>query len=377
MTTARQLAIQNENRQIDESAGRAAAAAKPRTALEILAARLDVTPSSLQETLVNTVFKGCSKAEFVALVVVSNTYELNPLLREIYAFPKKGGGIQAIVGYDGWIKIANRHEQFDGFESLHTEDENGNLKAIEGVLYRKDRAHPTKKLVYLKEFKRNTDPWNNSPRHMLDVRCFCQTVRLGFGVSLGVEGVDDIDGGDIVSTPTPTLPTQQTLAEELDDEIPALRQEEVVDEGTGEVIETDDSGMSQVDEETARALDAAQTAQGIDGPLDEDAAFEEVDEDPLPYPEADFRGDNPPEGAVRNQTWFRPVDGKLRHAHDTQNGIKWYLKPQADPVEEAQPEVAQQTDSAAEEEKPGWFDWGERHQGRHRKRSEQDISRQG
>ena len=151
--SARSQAIANENRAIDESQSRAIAArqaeSRPRTALEKLAQRLDVTPQALTNTLKQTAFKGCSDAEFVALVIVANTYELNPLLREIYAFPKKGGGIQAIVGYDGWIKIANSHPQFDGIEFDHIEDGNGNLKAVEGVLFRKDRSHPTKKMVYL------------------------------------------------------------------------------------------------------------------------------------------------------------------------------------------------------------------------------------
>lgn len=268
---ARSLAIANETRQIEESAERAAAAARPRTALEALAFRLNVSPGVLQKTLKNTVFKGCSDDEFVALVIVSNEYNLNPILREIYAMPKKGGGIQAIVGYDGWIKIANAHPQYDGIEFNHIEDNNGNVKAIEGVLYRKDRNHPTKKMVYLKEFKRNTDPWNNSPHHMLDVRCFCQTVRLGLGVALGIEGDENlmIDGGDIRPEPARSLPSRQSLGEELGDEIPSF------DEQTGEVIEADpNTGMTVVTEEMERELSqsevAEQTAADIDGPLEEE-----------------------------------------------------------------------------------------------------------
>lgn len=254
--SARSLAIANESRSIDASVARATEAAKPRTALEALAARLSVTPQALQNTLKNTAFKGCSDAEFVALVIVSNTYNLNPLLREIYAFPKKGGGIQAIVGYDGWIKIANNHPQFDGIEFIHHEDDKGNIKAVEGVLYRKDRAHPTKKMVYLSEFRRNTEPWNNSSRHMLDVRCFCHTVRLGLGITLGVEGDEnlDVDGGEIRSV---SLPGNQTLAEQLGDEIPKFDKADEVDRDTGEVLPRDPAtGFTEVDEETARALDA-------------------------------------------------------------------------------------------------------------------------
>lgn len=256
MTTARSRAIAAESREIDVSTQRAIAAreveqghVRKMSALESMALRLNVSTTSLQETLMQTAFKGCSKAEFVALVIVSNTYDLNPLLRQIYAFPKKGGGIQAIVGYDGWIKIANDHPQFDGIEFEHIEDSAGNLKAVEGILYRKDRGHPTKKLVYLKEFKRNTEPWNNSPHHMLDVRCFCQTVRLGLGIPLGIEGEDNIDAdvGSVRSQPV-ILPSRDE---------PAAEETETIDPETGEVLETDARGMTEVDEDTARALDEA------------------------------------------------------------------------------------------------------------------------
>jgi phage recombination protein Bet len=256
-------------------AAREAQRARPMTALESLAARLDVSPSSLQETLLQTVFKNCSKAEFVALVIVSNTYNLNPLLREIYAFPKKGGGIQAIVGYDGWIKIANSHPQYDGFESVHIEEQNGDLKAIEGVLHRKDRSHPTKKLVYLKEFKRNTEPWNTSPHHMLDVRCFCQTVRLALGIPLGVEGIDDLDAGVArMSTDATVLPSNGQFVEH------AGVAEEHHDPETGEVSPRDErTGMTEVDEETARELDAAQ-GYGDDADYGDEGDASDEDQQP-------------------------------------------------------------------------------------------------
>lgn len=255
---ARSQVLARQDAEIEASTQRAVAAreaqkARPMNALEAMAARLNVSAVSLKSTLVQTVFKGCSDAEFVAMVIVSNTYQLNPLLREIYAYPKKGGGIQAIVGYDGWIKIANSHPQYDGYESDHIEEENGNLKAVEGILYRKDRNHPTKKLVYLKEFKRNTDPWNNSPHHMLDVRCFCHTVRLALGIPLGVEGIDDLDAGLTIEQPA-VLPSIEQFAGQQ-----ASERKEAHDPHTGEVLPRNPrTGMTEVDEETARALDAGE-----------------------------------------------------------------------------------------------------------------------
>lgn len=256
---ARTQAIARENAAIDASQNRAIAARaaeqKPRNALEAMAARLQVSPAGLKDTLVKTVFSACkSEAEFIALTIVANAYDLNPLTKEIYAFPKKGGGIMPMISYDGWIKIMNSHPQTDGFEFNHTLNEKGDAIAVEGVFYRKDRSRPTKKMVYLKEFKRNTEPWNNSPNHMLDVRCLCHTVRLALGINAGVEGdadIDVIDGGTITAQ---SLPSRQSLAEELNDGIPAL---EEVDQETGEILDRDpNTGRTVEDEETARALDA-------------------------------------------------------------------------------------------------------------------------
>lgn len=364
MGTVRSTAVARENDSIDASQSRAIAAreeqSKPRNALEAMAANLQISPQGLKNTLVNTVFAKCENEEqFMALVVVANTYGLNPLLKEIYAFPAKGQGIVPMVSIDGWIRIMNEHPQFDGIDFDYHNDENGKTEAIESIIYRKDRTHPIKVIEYLEECERPTDPWKKSPRRMLRHRALMQGARIAFGFSgIAAEGDEDefINGGSIQGETVRVLPTRQSLAEELDDEIPALSQEEVVDEKTGEVIETDSRGMTQVDEETARALDAAQDEGGDaegDEPFEDVAA--DVVEEPLPYPEADFRGDNPPESAVRNQTWFRPIDGKLRYAHETEkHGIKWYLKPQVDA--QTEPAAAPAT-AAASDEEPAWMPW--------------------
>lgn len=258
---ARSQAVQRADAQMEESRLRAVAARdaqrpKPMTALESLAARLALDPQKLQDTLAKTAFSSCtSYEEFLVCVMVANEYELNPLTKEIYAFPKRGGGVVPMVAYDGWIKIMNRHPMFDGIEYEHIEDEKGEIKAVEGIVYRKDRTRPTKKMVYLDEFKMNTDPWKQKPRHMLDVRCTCQAVRLAFGITAGIEGVDDIDGGEVRQTTSLVMPSFA----------PALEQSasgQVIDQHnpqTGEVLPRDPrTGMTEVDEETARALDAGE-----------------------------------------------------------------------------------------------------------------------
>src|SRR4030095_7470239 len=94
------------------------------SALALMANKLSVDPNKLLDTLKATCFRvkvdgqyrAPTNEEMLALVVVANTYDLNPMLREIYAFPAKGGGIVPIVGVDGFIKMMQRHPEFDGIE---------------------------------------------------------------------------------------------------------------------------------------------------------------------------------------------------------------------------------------------------------------------
>jgi phage recombination protein Bet len=269
--TARSQALARQEQQIEESTARAAAA-RPRNALEAMASRLRVTPGALKSSLMKTVFKECrSDDEFVALVVVANEFGLNPLLKEIYAFPTKGGGITPMVSIDGWIRLMNEHPQFDGIEFIYTPDEKGGIEAIEAVIYRKDRNHPIKVIEYLEECKRNTDPWNKSPRRMLRHRALIQCVRVAFGFSgVAAEGEEDEFANVPVYDAGPAvLPSQKSLAEDLGDEIPKF------DKETGEVFETDPAtGMSVVDEDTARELDAQadEALRNIDGTLEQQEA---------------------------------------------------------------------------------------------------------
>lgn len=283
--SARQLAIANENRSIDESQDRAIASrGRPRNALEAMAHRLEVSPEELKATLVKTVFKDCrSESEFLALIVVSNEYGLNPLTKEIYAFPAKGGGVVPMVSVDGWNRIMNDHPSFDGIEFDYHMDDKGNVDAIESVIYRKDRSRPTKTMEFMVECKRETDPWKKSPRRMLRHRALMQGARIAFGFGgIAVEGDEDaIDGGVIQST---SLPNNKTLGEELDDEIPAFDkggEEEVVNPETGEILPTDPvTGMTEVSEDVARELDRQSGDQAEDEPEEEAAGADGGDPGP-------------------------------------------------------------------------------------------------
>ena len=248
--TARTRAIAAQDQQIASNVAKIEQAKARPSALEALAGKLNVSPGALTTTLKNTVFKGASNDEFVALVIVSNAYGLNPLLKEIFAFPAKGGGIIPVVSVDGWIRIINEHPQFDGIEFNDIVDEDGKLYAIESVIYRRDRTRPIKVTEYMDECKGAGPAWQKTPKRMLRHRALIQGGRVAFGFSgiyvedeAGVVGSVQQDGGDLAREVAP--PTRQQVRITHDAQ-------------TGEVLD---------DEEAARALDA-QTGGWAEGPAD-------------------------------------------------------------------------------------------------------------
>jgi phage recombination protein Bet len=187
------------------------AQAKP-SALKLMAARLSVDPEKLHSTLKSTVFQKASDEELLALVVVSNEYGLNPFLKEIYAFPAKGGGIVPIVSVDGWNKMLIRQPDFDGIEFDFAEGENGFPVSCTATIHIKNRSHPVKITEYFDECKRNTEPWNNMPRRMLRNRTLCQASRMAFGFS-GVYNDDEATSViDVTATTMPSEPPPKMIA---------------------------------------------------------------------------------------------------------------------------------------------------------------------
>ncbi len=153
--------------------------------LVAMARRLQVEPEALNDIIITTVMPGerVSNEQFIAFLAVANEYNLNPLTKEIYAFPGKGGGIQPIVSIDGWLKIINSHPQFDGMRFEDRLDEQGHLVAVTCRIFRKDRTHPIEATEYMAECNRGTEPWRKYPHRMLRHKATIQAARYAFGLA--------------------------------------------------------------------------------------------------------------------------------------------------------------------------------------------------
>jgi phage recombination protein Bet len=167
--------------------------------IKTMAERYGMEPGLFKDVIRRTVIpQNASLEQFAAFMLVANHYQLNPLTKEIYAFPARGGGIQPIVGIDGWVTIINRHPQFDGvdFEYAWKDDR---IAAVTCRIYRKDRSRPTVVTEYMNECKMPTDAWNMRPVRMLRHKALMQCARYAFSIS----GLMDEEEGETIRDITP------------------------------------------------------------------------------------------------------------------------------------------------------------------------------
>lgn len=179
-----------------------------------MATRYGMEPAAFEATLRATVMpsdKEVSREQFAAFLLVAKEYRLNPLTKEIYAFPGKGGSIQPIVSIDGWMRMINNHPDFDGMEFVDSFNDAGTLVSITCKMHRKDRCHPVCVTEYMAECKRATDTWQKWPARMLRHKAAIQAARYAFGFS----GIYDEDEAArmIDVTPAPA-PAQQAAPRE-------------------------------------------------------------------------------------------------------------------------------------------------------------------
>lgn len=196
--------------QVQQSAKPIAPARTAQSVLARMGERFGVDPGKLFESLRSVAFRqqgnrAPSNEQMMALLVVAETYRLNPFLKEIYAFPDKNDNIVPVVGIDGWIRITQGHEAYDGEEFVFGPDDKAGLPEwVECRIFRKDRSRPTIVREFMAECRRSTGPWGSHPRRMLRHKAFIQCARVAFGFG-GIYDQDEaeriIDGeARVIST---------------------------------------------------------------------------------------------------------------------------------------------------------------------------------
>ncbi|TPK14127.1 recombinase RecT [Mesorhizobium sp. B2-5-11] len=226
--------------------------AKP-SLIAVMAAQRNMDPEQFAKTVRATVMPANhTNEQFAALMLVASKYDLDPILKEIYAFPAKGGGIVPIVSIDGWLNLMNSHPAFDGLETEFTDDEQGNPISCTCRIYRKDRSKPIIVTEYLSECIRQTDPWKMK-RRMLRHKAVIQCNRYAFGFS----GIYDEDEGEKIAEMRDVTPMTRPVPPKppVSPSAQIAGPSETIDNETGEI--TVDAVADGIDGDTPDVTDDA------------------------------------------------------------------------------------------------------------------------
>lgn len=206
------------------STGTALATTERRSVIREMAHKYGMEPDTFEATVRATCMpqgnnvQPMTREEFAAGIMVAEKYTLNPILREIYFYPRKGGGIVPVVSIDGWLSLINRRKELDGIEFDELHDEKGKLVSITCRIYRTDRKHPTIVTEHLSECWRDTIPWK-MPHRMLRHKALIQCARYAFGFA-GIHDEDEAEriveavavqqiSGPSAPPPPPTIESRQ------------------------------------------------------------------------------------------------------------------------------------------------------------------------
>jgi phage recombination protein Bet len=179
------------------------------------AAEHGILAGNVMSVLKETIIPGgkATDGQAQAFLVVANKYHLDPFTKEIYAYPTRSGGIQPVIGIDGWCKLANSRPEFDGVEFAYAgEDEDLSCTC---TIHRKDRTKPTIVTEYLAECRGTSEPWKKYPRRMLRHKAYMQCARYAFGFA-GVIDEDEAqqmkEAGAVVVATEQAEPTAKAKA---------------------------------------------------------------------------------------------------------------------------------------------------------------------
>jgi phage recombination protein Bet len=132
----------------------------------------------------------CTDDEFKLLLYQARTYNLDPLLKQIWAVKYTDSKPASIfAGRDGFLAIAHRSGVFDGMESGFRQE--GTNVIGWAKVYRKDMSRPFSVEVNMKEYNRNQGTWLTHGTTMIVKVAEAQALRKAFQIS-GIYSPDEM-----------------------------------------------------------------------------------------------------------------------------------------------------------------------------------------
>ena len=159
---------------------------------------LDFSKKEIQ-TIKNTVAKKANDDEFRMFMALAKRYNLDPFNGEIF-FWKIDGNPTIMTSRDGYLKIADRHEEYDGLVSdvVRKNDnfrrkkddidheygtDRGEIIGAYALVYRKDRSYPVYVFAPYEEYRASTKAWKQYPSAMILKVAESMSLKRAFTVS--------------------------------------------------------------------------------------------------------------------------------------------------------------------------------------------------
>lgn len=112
-------------------------------------------------------------------IQIAKAFNLNPFTREIYGI-QYGNNFNIIVGYEVYLKRAERSGNLDGWEVYSEGSQEAKDFRATCIVYRKDLKHPIKRTVYFDEYNQNNQMWKSKARTMIEKVAIATTFRQAF-----------------------------------------------------------------------------------------------------------------------------------------------------------------------------------------------------
>lgn len=178
--------------------------------------------------------------EVVMFLNLCRYQKLNPFLKEAYLVKFKGTPAQIITSKEAFMKRADAHPKYEGFEAGIVIEKDNELIDIPGALlpsgaavkggwakvYRNDRKTPIYVRIGLSEFSKGQATWKQMPQNMIRKTAIVNALREAFPESLGAMYTED----DPVLNTQHEVPVEQQIKEEV--EAKAAKQVYDFDEST-------------------------------------------------------------------------------------------------------------------------------------------------
>ena len=125
--------------------------------------------------------KNATEADRLALATMMQSYNLNPLRKEVYPI-SYGGRLSIVVGVDGWRRLAHETGRYAGGEAAYGLDAEGRVDSCTYTVLTKDGGRFSF-TCWLDEFRQGTPTWHKSPRHMLRIKAEVHCLKAAFGLA--------------------------------------------------------------------------------------------------------------------------------------------------------------------------------------------------